>query len=133
MLIEKDAVKKFVQTVKAKFEIDSDTVFCPQGIVDTGDLHFCCGLYDEALFRHDHPMDIYYYKSYDVRTLYETLTLLGKHKIPISEFTHKDHFGKELIDVGGIVQKRHEDQLLRIRNKPRIIGDHNNTNKLKRR
>lgn len=133
MLIEKDKVKKFLQIVKDKFEIGSDLVFCPQGIVEPGDLHFCCGLYDEALFRHDHPMDIDYFKSYDVRTLYETLILLGKHQIPINEFTSKDYLEKELIDVGSIVQKRHEDPFLRSRNKPRIIEDYNNTNKIKRR
>jgi hypothetical protein len=107
MIIEKNDVRAFLHRARNEYEIGADTVFCEDRVVKPGDLHFCMGAYDEALFRHEHSYDLEWYTSYSVRTLYEAITLIHKKMVPPEEYIVKEpRRGRELIDLGKFIQKR---------------------------
>ncbi|WP_300601991.1 hypothetical protein [Niabella sp.] len=133
MIIEIEKVRMFAKHLRSKLEIQADIVFSPTGFSDIGDLHFCCGPYDEALFRHEHLIDIDSFNCYDVRKLYEAFVLLDKRKMPLQNFILKDQCGVEHLDIRALMNKKQEVKLKRICSKPRIIKNGPTQGIIKRR
>lgn len=107
MIIEGKDVRAFVSLARREYETGADTVFCQDRIVKPDDLFFCMGEPDKAVFFHNHPFDYNSYKSYQVRALYEAITLIEKKRIPREEvlFTGWGR-DRELIDLGNFINKR---------------------------